>query len=117
MESTFDAIYLYANSLLNASARSRSQKNGTDLLRKGVDRFSFDAPQGKVMMDCRTQHAWQWSRIARSNDLGVLEVIWSSSGPIPPRPYANLSDGLSYPAKSHEINDQDAFNSLIGIVD
>jgi DNA-binding NtrC family response regulator/ABC-type branched-subunit amino acid transport system substrate-binding protein len=114
MESAFEAVHLYANSLLSASEGAHSRKDLTELFRKGVHRYSFDAPQGKVMMDCRTQHVWQWSRIARVNDLGTPEVIWSSSGPIPPRPYANLSDGLSCPDTAIEIRDQDAFDTLIG---
>lgn len=47
----------------------------------------MDAPQGKVIMGAKNQHLWLWCRIGQVNSDGEINVVWTSPGPIPPKPY------------------------------
>ncbi len=46
-----------------------------------------DTSKGRVVIDWRTQHAWLWTRVARITPEGGIEEIWTSPGPMPPRPF------------------------------
>lgn len=56
-------------------------------IRRQILHRSFDSPEGRLIVDPRTQHLWLWSRIGRVDDQGRLNTVWSSPGPIPPRPW------------------------------
>ncbi|MEM7744750.1 MAG: transporter substrate-binding protein, partial [Pseudomonadota bacterium] len=54
---------------------------------KGLPTFSFDAPQGTVRIDARTNHTHLWPRVARVASNGAFEIIEEVQAPVAPDPY------------------------------
>lgn len=48
---------------------------------------SYNAPEGIVVVDSKTQHLWKTSRIGRAQRGGQFEIVWQSEKPIRPVPY------------------------------
>lgn len=70
-------------------AKALEQTNSlmTDVLRPVVLGSEFDAPQGKVRIDPRSNHTDVRTRIGRANDHGQFEVVWDSFHAVPADPY------------------------------
>lgn len=98
MEFSYNAIrfleQVVDSSLLNIDdVQQRTQE-----LRRRLQHLDLDAPQGRMIVDPQTQHLWLWSRIGRVRENGTIEIVWSSPGPIPPRPFSETSVPAEPPA-------------------
>jgi DNA-binding NtrC family response regulator/ABC-type branched-subunit amino acid transport system substrate-binding protein len=83
MAATYDSIRMLALGYSRLPPASL-KKIETETFRTSLKNLSFQGIQGKVLLDSRSQHLWQWSRIGRVNPEGQIEAFWESSGPIPP---------------------------------
>jgi len=84
MMTTYDAIRLLSMAF-SRSVGLPYGKNETEKVCTTMKSLSLDGPEGKLAINPNTQHLWQWSHIGRINQEGIIEVIWSSPGPIPPK--------------------------------
>lgn len=83
----------------------------TQSLRQRLQHLSIDAPQGKLIIDPQNQHLWLWSRIGRVRENSSIEIVWSSPGPVPPRPFGEATAS----GKAPDIQtSHDTFHKLIG---
>lgn len=81
-------------------------------IRDQLRHLSYDAPEGRLIVDPQTQHLWLWSRIGRVGDDGRIDIVWSSPGPIPPRPYG---EGFQPQLPPRPLQDEtSSFSGLIG---
>ena len=115
MGAVYDAILLLGRSIRKAGANG----SGRELQRRMgvVLRAPFhETLHGKIALDVRNQHAWLWTRVARVSRTGAVETLWTSPGPMPPRPLGErpwgtlavtAEDGAARPAP-------DAFSALVG---
>ena len=110
--SSYEAVHLLSMAYDRVSKVPYDKKE-TEKVRMALKDLSFQSPQGKVMMDPYTQHLWQWSRIGRVKPDGGIEVIWISSGPIPPK-HDIEPMRLSVYSKSSDSESSNAFDSLKG---
>ena len=111
MAASYDAVHMIA------SAYSRTPsipwgKNKAEKVRMALKDLSFRGIQGKVRIDPKTQHLWQWSRIGRVNLEGKIETIWESPGPVPPK-IVNSRVELTIP-NSLDLKSDCDFRSLVG---
>jgi len=83
MAATYDAIHLLALAYNRISSIPWGN-NEIEKVRMSLKDSSFQGIQGKVLMDPKSQHLWQWSRLGRINPEGKVEVFWESPGLIPP---------------------------------
>ncbi|MEM7746395.1 MAG: transporter substrate-binding domain-containing protein, partial [Pseudomonadota bacterium] len=67
-ESAYLQVHLFAE-----AARRAGSDDPTSIL-KGLPTFSFDAPQGTVRIDARTNHTHLWPRVARVASNGAFEI-------------------------------------------
>ncbi|MDQ7781798.1 MAG: transporter substrate-binding protein [Desulfomonilaceae bacterium] len=84
MMTTYGAMHLLAAAYERASAVPYGSTEAIKM-RTVLKDLCFHGPQGKVIMDPATQHLWQWCHIGRINQEGLVDIVWSSPGPIPPR--------------------------------
>jgi len=111
MAVTYDAIHLLA-SAYNRISSVPWGKNETEKVCMSLKNLSFQGIQGKVLIDSKSQHLWQWSRIGRINPEGKIETFWESPGLIPPKVDTSkigltISDNLV-------LNGKCNFRSLVG---
>lgn len=108
MEAAYIAISLIAKAYnIIAVSSSKNKKNFYET----VGEITLDAPQGNVMMDKQTQHLWLWSRIGLVNENGIIEIVWTSPGPIPPRPFIENAE-TDNQKKSTEIDKIKTFDFI-----
>jgi DNA-binding NtrC family response regulator/ABC-type branched-subunit amino acid transport system substrate-binding protein len=111
MMTTYGAIRLLSTAYEPAGAlpygRTEAEK-----VRTVLKDLRFQGPQGRVIIDPSTQHLWQWSHIGRVNSKGIIDVIWSSPGPIPPR-HENPGHGTTRRTMDDELI-EDGADSLVG---
>ncbi len=111
MAVTYDAIHLLASAYKRISSVPWG-KNETEKVRMCLKNLSFQGVQGKVLIDSKSQHLWQWSRIGRINPEGKIEAFWESPGLIPPK--VDMSQiGLTI-SDNLVVNRSHNFSSLIG---
>ncbi len=111
MEFAYVAIHLLEMAVDETLLQIEDIQSRTQALRQRLQHLSLDAPQGKLIVDPRNQHLWLWSRIGRVRENGGIEIVWSSPGPIPPRPFTDTSA----PAESPKLpSDREAFTRIIG---
>jgi sigma-54 dependent transcriptional regulator, acetoin dehydrogenase operon transcriptional activator AcoR len=84
MAASYDAIHLLSSAYRRISG-TRLGGSETEKVRATLKNISFHGIQGKVIVDPKSQHLWQWSRIGRVNSEGRIETLWESPGPVPPR--------------------------------
>ena len=84
MAASYDAIHLLSSAYRRISG-TRSGGSETQKVRATLKNISFHGIQGKVIIDPKSQHLWQWSRIGRVNPEGRIETLWESPGPVPPK--------------------------------
>ncbi|GAB4258776.1 MAG: hypothetical protein Kow0092_06610 [Deferrisomatales bacterium] len=87
MESSYDAMRFVAHYYRLAGSRHRGPLAARHLGPE-ANRVAQSASDGRMMVDAQTQHAWLWTRIARVTPEGGVDVLWTSPGPLPPRPVA-----------------------------
>lgn len=90
MESAYNSVFLLAEAL------KKTNKVSTDSIRNALSGLSFEAPQGKIMVDSLNQHLWLNSRIGKVNEYGRFTIIWESENLIAPIPFWDyaLSDNM-----------------------
>lgn len=81
IEATYTAIHLFAKAV--ALAGSDEPNN----IRKVLERVSFDAPEGKVKVDPKTQHISRTVRIGKIDIDGQFKIVWDSKKPISAKSY------------------------------
>ncbi|MFJ7975707.1 transporter substrate-binding protein [Peribacillus sp. NPDC096379] len=81
MESSYNSVFLLAEAL------KKINKISTDSIRNALSGLSFEAPQGKIMVDSLNQHLWLNSRIGRVNEYGRFTIVWESENLIAPIPF------------------------------
>ena len=81
MEAAYISMYLY---------KAMVEKAGSfdvDKVNAAADGVSFDAPEGKVVVDGDNHHITKPGLIGQINSDNQFDVVWSSDGPIEPDPY------------------------------
>ena len=82
----------YFQMMLAARGIDRAGTDEPERVREALTHIEFDAPQGRVRIDPRTNHTYLWPRIARVNDKGRFEILWESGKWIKPDPYRVTDD-------------------------
>ena len=82
----------YFQIMLAAKGMERAGTDEPERITEALAGIEFDAPQGRVRIDPRTNHTYLWPRIARVNDVGRFEIMWESTSWIKPDPYRVMDD-------------------------
>ncbi|MEM9147027.1 MAG: transporter substrate-binding domain-containing protein [Pseudomonadota bacterium] len=80
-----EAAYFQVHLFAEAARRTGSEDPKRILA--ALPTFSFDAPQGAVQVDSRTNHTHLWPRLARVSSRGTFEIIEEARAPVRPDPY------------------------------
>ncbi|MEO0624671.1 MAG: transporter substrate-binding domain-containing protein [Pseudomonadota bacterium] len=72
---------------LFAEAARRAESDDPKKILAALPTFSFDAPQGAVRVDSRTNHTHLWPRLARVSSSGAFEILEEARAPVRPDPY------------------------------
>ena len=110
--SSYEAIYLLNETYKQLPQRQLSKKREFERIRENLKTLTYNGLQGKIIMDPDLQQLWQWSRIGRIQPDGIIDIEWSSSGPIPPKP-TMVSGPITIEAKTRLPKEWN-FGSLIG---
>ncbi len=86
VESAYIAVHLWAKSV--AAAGGIEPK----LVRAALPNQTFDAPEGRVWMDPKSQHTWKSTRIGRMGTDGNFSIVFSSVQAIEPQPFPRFRD-------------------------
>lgn len=81
MENAYNSVFLLAEALRRMSSFD------SDSLRRALPGLTFDAPQGKIMIDPDNQHLWVNPRIGQVNDKGQFTILWESDQLVSPIPF------------------------------
>lgn len=83
MEAAYISLYLY---------KAMVEKAGSfevDKINAASDGVSFDAPEGKVVVDGENHHISKPGLIGQINADNQFDIVWKSDGPIEPDPFLN----------------------------
>src|ERR1700742_1484805 len=80
-----EAAYFQVHLAMGAVARSGS--DDPERLLAELRDSEFDAPQGRVRIDPKNNHAYLWPRIARLDKSGRFQTVWNPGVRIKPDPY------------------------------
>ncbi|MEW2541553.1 urea ABC transporter substrate-binding protein [Micromonospora chalcea] len=92
MEAAYVSVYLW---------KAMVEKAGTfdvEKVRGASDGITFEAPEGLVTVDGKTQHIAKTARIGKVGADGLITEVWNSGKPIAPDPYLKTypwASGLS----------------------
>ncbi|MCZ7428654.1 urea ABC transporter substrate-binding protein [Micromonospora sp. WMMA1949] len=92
MEAAYVSVYLW---------KAMVEKAGTfdvEKVRGASDGITFEAPEGLVTVDGKTQHIAKTARIGKVGADGLITEVWNSGKPIAPDPYLTTypwASGLS----------------------
>ena len=81
MEAAYNSLYLY---------KAMVEKAGSfdvDKINAASDGVSFDAPEGKVVIDGENHHITKPGLIGQINGDNQFDIVWSSDAPIDPDPF------------------------------
>ncbi|MFL6155524.1 MAG: urea ABC transporter substrate-binding protein [Marmoricola sp.] len=81
MEAAYDSLYLYKAMVEKAGSFDVDKINAVS------DGVSFDAPEGKVVVDGENHHISKPGLIGQINGDNQFNIVWHSDGPIQPDPY------------------------------
>jgi urea transport system substrate-binding protein len=81
MEAAYCAVKLWAQAVEEAGT------DDTAAVQKTILDQSMAAPEGVILIDPATQHAWRPVRVGRIRADGQFDIIWDSHRPIRPEPY------------------------------
>jgi urea transport system substrate-binding protein len=81
MEAAYCAVNLWAQAVEEAGTEN------TSAVRKTILDQSMAAPEGVILIDPETQHAWRPVRIGRIRADGQFDIVWTSGRPIRPQPF------------------------------
>lgn len=97
MESGYFSVHLWAQAVRAANSAEPEE------VRKTIGGQSLAAPQGIVSVDPSNFHTWKSVRVGRLNRDGQFEVLWSSTGPVRPRPYPTYQSQQVWEAKLQRL--------------
>lgn len=86
MASVYEAILLLGRYFLRAGATGAIGAEAQGKVFAHLRAPLHETRRGRVVIDPRTQHAWMWTRVSRVDRAGDVETLWTSPGPMPPRP-------------------------------
>ncbi|WP_244254973.1 urea ABC transporter substrate-binding protein [Micromonospora tulbaghiae] len=92
MEAAYVSVYLWKAMVEKAGAFDVEKVRGVS------DGITFDAPEGLVTVDGKTQHIAKTARIGKVGADGLITEVWNSGKPIAPDPYLKTypwASGLS----------------------
>lgn len=92
-EAAFSAVHLLAEAVAAAGSDEIAA------VRAALPSLRLQAPQGDVMIDADTMHAWLTPRIGRSRADGGFDIIEDAAAPVRPDPY--LVDSTRRLAPAH----------------
>ncbi len=81
IEAGYISVHLWAKAVAEAGTSEVNE------VRKHLANQSFNAPEGLVYIDGKTQHTWKTVRIGRFRGYGDVETVWSSEKPVEPVPF------------------------------
>jgi urea transport system substrate-binding protein len=81
MEAAYCAVKLWAQAVEEAGTEN------TDEVQKTILDQSMAAPEGVVLIDPETRHAWRSVRVGRIRADGQFTIVWDSGRPIRPQPF------------------------------
>ena len=86
IEAGYIGVYLWAK------AAEKAGSFDVEKIRAAAKGISFDAPEGKVMLDGDNQHIYKPVRIGRINKSGLIDEVWATPGAVKPDPYLSSYD-------------------------
>ena len=111
MALSYDAIQLLSSACEKAASIARGG-NAAEKIRLFLKNTSIEGLQGKMMMNPKNQHLWQWSRLGRIRKDGGIEEFWRSPGPV--QPIVSASDsGVIHCTPQHK-DKPGPFRKIIG---
>jgi urea transport system substrate-binding protein len=81
MEAAYCAVKLWAQAVQDAGTEN------TAAVRKTILDQSMAAPEGVILIDPETQHAWRPVRVGRIRADGQFDIVWDSHRPVRPQPF------------------------------
>lgn len=81
MEAAYIGVHLWAQAVKDAGSSS------PEAARLTIGSQSMAAPEGIVSIDPITHHTWKSVRVGQLGEDGQFKVLWSSAGPVKPRPF------------------------------
>jgi urea transport system substrate-binding protein len=81
MEAAYCAVKLWAQAVEDAGTEN------TEAVRKTILDQSMAAPEGVILIDPETQHAWRPVRVGRIRADGQFDIVWDSHRPVRPQPF------------------------------
>ena len=72
---------------------------------KAIGGESLAAPEGLISVDSTTRHCWKSVRVGKLKADGQFSILWSSQGPVRPRPfpiYRPLAEWEAYLQSLHD---------------
>jgi branched-chain amino acid transport system substrate-binding protein len=73
--------------MLAASAIERSRSVDPEWITASLPDIEYEAPQGRVRVDRENNHTYLWPRVARLDERGRFQTVWSSNQRAKPDPY------------------------------
>lgn len=92
MEAAYTSLYLWKGMVEKAGSFDVAA------VQQAADGVSFDAPEGKVIVDGDNHHITKTARIGTVNDQALIDIVWESKGVVEPDPFLKTYDwaqGLS----------------------
>jgi len=87
-EAAYDAVYLWADAVKKAGSTEISKV----LAEVRTGDVSFDAPEGLVKIDGKSQHLAKTVRIGEVAENGLINEVYSTPSPVAPDPYLKSYD-------------------------
>jgi urea transport system substrate-binding protein len=81
MEAAYCAVKLWAQAVEDAGTED------TESVRRTILDQSMAAPEGVILIDPETQHAWRPVRVGRIRADGQFDIVWDSHRPVRPQPF------------------------------
>lgn len=81
MEAGYIGVKLWAQAVRNAESALPEDVS------KSIGGESLAAPEGLVSVDGSTHHLWKTVRVGKLQPDGQFSILWSSQGPVRPRPF------------------------------
>lgn len=114
MAAVYEAILLLGRYFKRGGAGNGSDASADNRAVAQLRAPQHETPNGRVVLDPQSQHAWMWTRVARVGRNGEIETVWTSPGPTPPRPLGDRPAGTGLSARLAPEVPGDAFADLIG---
>jgi urea transport system substrate-binding protein len=77
----------YLGAKLWAQAVGNAESSEPEEVAKAIGGESLAAPEGLVSVDSTTHHCWKSVRVGKLQQDGQFSILWSSNGPVRPRPF------------------------------